>query len=82
MISDLFLVNFTGRYTHPSATLRSDCCKKNPIMPFTWMKLETIILRYDANELIYKKETDSQTERTDLWCQRVGQGRVGLGVWD
>ena len=51
-------------------------------MPFTWMKLETIILRYDANELIYKKETDSQTERTDLWCQRVGQGRVGLGVWD
>ena len=24
-------------------------------------------LKYDTNELIYKTETDSQTQRTDLW---------------
>ena len=24
-------------------------------------------LKYDTNELIYEKETDSQTQRTDLW---------------
>ena len=29
-------------------------------------------LKYDANELIYKTETDSQTQRTDLWLSRAG----------
>ena len=24
-------------------------------------------LKYDTNELTYKTETDSQTQRTDLW---------------
>ena len=37
----------------------------------------------DANELIYKTETDSQTYRTNLQLAggRVG-GRDRLGVWD
>ena len=35
-------------------------------------------LKYDINEPIYKTETDSQTQRTDLWLPR---GRDGLGVW-
>ena len=38
-------------------------------------------LKYDTNELIYRAETDSQTQRTDLWLPRGG-GRDGLGVWD
>ena len=42
-------------------------------------------LKYDTNELIYKTETDSQTERTGLWLPRGRGGewrRDGLGVWD
>ena len=32
-------------------------------------------LKCDTNEPIYKAETDSQTERTDLWLQReAGKG--------
>ena len=30
-------------------------------------------LKYNSNELIYKAETDSQTQRTDLWWPR-GEG--------
>ena len=41
-------------------------------------------LKYDTNEPIYKTETDSQSERTDLWLPRgrgVGEGRTGsLGL--
>ena len=40
-------------------------------------------LKYDTNELIYERETDSQTYRTDLWLPRgrgVGEGRIG--IWD
>ena len=37
-------------------------------------------LKYDTNELIYKTETDSQTQRTDLWLPR---GAGGGGVdWE
>ena len=32
-------------------------------------------LNYDPNELIYETETDSQTQRTDLWLPR------GSGCW-
>ena len=39
-------------------------------------------LKYDANELIYETETDSQTEKTDLWLPRGrGRERDGLGIW-
>ena len=41
-------------------------------------------LKYDTNELTYETETDSQTQRIDLWLPR-GKGvwgRDGLGVWD
>ena len=31
-------------------------------------------LKYDANEPIYEAETDSQTQRTDLWLPRWGGG--------
>ena len=31
-------------------------------------------LKYGTNEPIYKTETDSQTQRTDLWLSRGGSG--------
>ena len=47
-------------------------------------------LKYDANELIYEIETDSQTQKTDWWLPKgkgekgkgKGWGRDKLGVWD
>ena len=36
-------------------------------------------LKYDANDLIYKTETDLQTQKTDFWPPKE---RDGLGVWD
>ena len=36
-------------------------------------------LKYDTNVHIYETETDSQTQRTDLWLPSEGEG---LGVWD
>ena len=40
-------------------------------------------LKYDTNEAIYKIETDSHTQRTDLWLSREGGwGRDGVDVWD
>ena len=39
--------------------------------------------RNDTNELIYKTETDSQTQRTNLWVpQWTMGGRDSQGVWD
>ena len=35
-------------------------------------------LKYDTNELIYQTQTDSQTQRTDLWLPKGG----GLGRED
>ena len=35
-------------------------------------------LKYDTNELIYKKETNSQTQRTNLWLLRWMGCRGGL----
>ena len=32
-------------------------------------------LKYDTNELIYKTETDSQTQKTNLWLQKEKGGR-------
>ena len=34
-------------------------------------------LIYGTNELIYKTETDSQTQKTDVWLPREGGGGVG-----
>ena len=40
-------------------------------------------LKYDANELIYKTETDSQTQKTNLWLPKgKGMGRDKLEVQD
>ena len=41
-------------------------------------------LKYDTNELIYKTETDSQTQKTNLWLPTglAGAERNKLGVWD
>ena len=40
-------------------------------------------LKYDTNELIYERETDSQTENRLVVAKREGQqGRDGLGVRD
>ena len=38
-------------------------------------------LKDNTNELIYKTETDSQTQRTNLWLPRdggVGEGRIRI----
>ena len=35
-------------------------------------------LKYGTNEPIYETETDSQTERTDLWLQRGREGGEGM----
>ena len=40
-------------------------------------------LKNDTNALIYKKETDSQTQKTNLWLPKgKGSGRGKFGVWD
>ena len=37
----------------------------------------------DTNELVYKTETNSQTQKTNLWLQKgKGGGRDKLGAWD
>ena len=38
-------------------------------------------LKYDTNELIYETETDSQTQKTDLWLPR-GRGGGGGMEWE
>ena len=38
-------------------------------------------LKYGKNKPIYKRETDSQTERTDLWLLR-GKGDKGRMDWE
>ena len=39
-------------------------------------------LNYDTKEHIYKTETDSQTQGTNLWLPRWGVvGVDGVGVW-
>ena len=45
-----------------------------------WAAMSSSI--YDTNEFIYETETDSQTEKTDLWLPRIGWGR-GRGMdWE
>ena len=37
----------------------------------------------DTNELVYKTEIDSQTQKTSLWLPKgKGGGRDKLGIWD
>ena len=41
------------------------------------------IFKKDTNELIYRREIDSQTLKTILLLPKeTAQGRDGLGVWD
>ena len=40
-------------------------------------------LKYNTNEFIYKTETDSQTQKTNLQLPKGRkQGRDKLGIWD
>ena len=39
-------------------------------------------LKYDTNELIYKIETDLQTQKTNLCLPKWKGGGYKLGVWD
>ena len=41
-------------------------------------------LKNDTSELIYKTETDPQSEKTNLWLPKGegGGGRDKLGIWD
>ena len=42
-----------------------------------------ILKKNDTNELIYKAEIDSQTQKTNLWLPKgKGGGRDKLGVWN
>ena len=38
-------------------------------------------LKYDTNELTYETDTDSQTQKTNLWLSGGG-GREELEAWD
>ena len=38
-------------------------------------------LKNDTNELIYKTETDSQTQKTNLWLPKGEGVRDKLEVW-
>ena len=40
------------------------------------------IKRKDINELIYKTDINSQTQKTNLWLQKEQGGRDKSGVWD
>ena len=38
--------------------------------------------KYNANELMYKTETDSETHRTDLWLPMRRRGEeICIGSW-
>ena len=40
-------------------------------------------LENDTNELIYKTEIDSQTQKTNIWLPKgKGEARDKLGAWD
>ena len=71
--------------------------EKNEVMPFvaTWRDLEIISevgqipydipfmwnLKYDTNELMYGRETDSETQRADWWWPRR-RGSGGGKAWE
>ena len=38
-------------------------------------------LNHDPDELTYETDTDSQTQRSDLWLPRGKKWMDGLGVW-
>ena len=44
-------------------------------------KYHTVSLIYDANEPTYGTETDSQTQKTNLWLPSRGEGEEGMG-WE
>ena len=39
-------------------------------------------IKYNMNDLIYKAETDSQTQKANLWLPKGKAGRDKLGVSD
>ena len=41
-----------------------------------------IYFKNDTNELIYKTEKDSQTQKTNLWLPKGKGEKDKLGVWD
>ena len=69
----------THKHTHTHRDRQSERERQIPYdITYMWN------LKYDTNELIYKTERDSQTQRRDLWLPGVGLGgweRDGLGVW-
>ena len=64
---------------------RSICVAANGIISFFFMAGQYNIpyrqnVKYNANELIYKIETDSQTQKTNLWFPK-GKGQGGGTNW-
>ena len=49
-----------------------------------WYHLYMESLKNDTNELVYKTETDSQIQKTNLWLPngKGGRGKDKLGVCD
>ena len=39
-------------------------------------------VKRDANEVMYETETDSQTQKTNLWLTKGKGGGDTLGIWD
>ena len=64
----------------PSLTSHSIIILKSIYIPANGTKN---YLKNDAYELVYKKETDSQTLKTNQWLSKgKGMGRDKLEVWD
>ena len=61
----LFVTPWTAAYQDPPSMgfSRQECWSGSPL----WH------LKYDTNELIYEIETDSQTQKTDLWLLVGGE---------
>ena len=47
-----------------------------------WYHFHVDSKKNDTNELTYKTEIDSQTQKTNLWLPKGEGGRDKLGIWD
>ena len=62
-------------------TILSEVSQTEEVKSFV-ISLTCGILKKDINELIYKIEIDSQTQKTKLSLPKGMVGRNELGVWD
>ena len=77
------IMPFPATWMDLEIVILSEVSQKERQIPYiTYMQN----LKYDTSELVYETETDSQTERTDLWLpggREVGDKWIGsLGLAD